>query len=64
MSTKDSVWPDSLAGPAAIDGYLERVIPFMVRRGGYVPTCDHGVPDNVSFDSYMHYRRRVMELDH
>ena len=52
------------AGREAIDEYLGRVLPFMVKRGGYVPTCDHGVPDNVSFDNYMHYRKRVMELDH
>ena len=51
-------------GPEAIDAYLERVIPFMVKRGGYVPTCDHGVPDNVSYGNYIHYRRRMMELDH
>ncbi len=52
------------AGPAAIDEYLDRVIPFMVKRGGYIPTCDHGVPDNVSLESYLHYRRRMMMLDH
>ena len=52
------------AGPDAIDAYLGRVIPPMVRRGGYVPTCDHGVPDNVTFASYMHYRKRILELDH
>jgi uroporphyrinogen decarboxylase len=51
-------------GPAAIDEYVERVIPAMVKRGGYYPTCDHGVPDNVSYASYMHYRKRIMELDH
>lgn len=52
------------AGPEAIDAYLERVMPFMVKRGGYVPTCDHSVPDNVSFANYMHYRKRMLELDH
>ena len=52
------------AGPDAIDEYLHRVIPHMVRRGGYIPTCDHGVPDDVTFTSYMHYRKRMLELDH
>jgi hypothetical protein len=51
-------------GKRAIDEYLERVIPFMVKRGGYIPTCDHGVPDNVSYENYTYYRRRIMELDH
>ena len=50
------------AGPAAIDAFLERIIPPMRRRGGYIPTCDHGVPEEVSFDNYMHYRRRIIEL--
>lgn len=52
------------AGPEAIDEYLDRLMPLMVERGGYIPTCDHGVPHNVSFESYMHYRKRIMELDH
>ncbi len=52
------------AGPPEIDAYLEGLIPAMVARGGYIPTCDHGVPDNVSFESYMHYRKRMMDLDH
>ena len=50
-------------GKEAIDDYLQRVIPFMVKRGGYIPTCDHGVPDNVSYENYMYYRKRIMELD-
>ncbi len=52
------------AGKAAIDEYLERIMPFMVERGGYIPMCDHGVPDNVSFEDYLYYRKRIMELDH
>ncbi len=49
-------------GKSAIDAELERIIPTMRERGGYIPTCDHGVPEEVSFDDYMHYRRRVVEL--
>ncbi len=52
------------AGKEAIDEHLNRIIPFMVKRGGFVPTCDHGVPDNVSLENYMYYRKRLMELDH
>ena len=36
----------------------------MKARGGYIPTCDHGVPDNVSYANYLHYRRRMCEMDH
>jgi len=50
------------AGKGAIDREVERIIPFMRERGGYIPTCDHGVPEEVSFDDYMHYRKRMIEL--
>ena len=50
-------------GKDAIDRELERIIPFFVERGGYIPTCDHGVPDNVSFENYLYYRQRICELD-
>ncbi|MEW6357710.1 MAG: uroporphyrinogen decarboxylase family protein [Planctomycetota bacterium] len=51
-------------GKRAIDEHLEYILPAMVKRGGYVPTCDHGVPDNVSLENYLHYRKRLCELDH
>ena len=67
-------WPDLVmmggidkrvlaAGKDAIEEHLQHIIPAMVERGGYIPTCDHGVPDNVTFESYLYYRRRICELD-
>lgn len=50
------------AGPPAIDRELERILPAMRARGGYYPTCDHGVPLEVSYRDYLHYRRRCVEL--
>jgi uroporphyrinogen decarboxylase len=49
-------------GPAAIDEMVERILPAMRARGGYIPTCDHGVPAEVTLADYRHYRRRAMEL--
>ena len=49
------------AGKDAIDHELERILPVMYRRGGYIPTCDHGVPEEVSFENYLHYRKRLRE---
>ena len=49
-------------GPAAIDEHLERILPPMRERGGYIPTCDHGVPEEVSLADYRHYRKRAVEL--
>ena len=46
----------------AIDREVERIIPVMRERGGYIPTCDHGVPEEVPYENYLHYRRRCVEL--
>ncbi|MBI3923573.1 MAG: hypothetical protein HY318_19295 [Armatimonadetes bacterium] len=51
------------AGKDAIDRHLQHIVPPMVARGGYIPTCDHGVPDDVSLENYLHYRKRMCELD-
>lgn len=47
--------------PDNIDRYLDRILPAMRKRGGYIPTCDHGVPEEVSFENYLHYRKRIAE---
>jgi len=36
--------------------YLDKLLPPMRKRGGYIPTCDHGVPEETSFENYMLYR--------
>jgi len=45
-----------------IDRHLEYILPAMRARGGYIPTCDHGVPEEVSLDNYFYYRKRCVEL--
>lgn len=45
-----------------IDRMVEYILPAMRQRGGYIPTCDHGVPEEVSLANYRHYRRRCIEL--
>ncbi len=49
-------------GKGAIDRMVERILPVMRERGGYTPTCDHGVPAEVRYEDYLHYRRRCCEL--
>jgi hypothetical protein len=49
-------------GRRDIDRYLMRVLPPMRERGGYVPTCDHGVPAEVSYENYLYFRKRMLEL--
>jgi hypothetical protein len=50
-----------MKGPDAIDREIARIMPAMKKRGGYIPTCDHGVPEEVSFENYKHYRKRMLE---
>ncbi len=50
------------AGRDAIDAHLERIIPPMRERGGYIPTCDHGVPAEVPYADYVYYRERCVKL--
>lgn len=44
-----------------IKRHLDYIMPAMRRRGGYIPTCDHGVPEEVTFENYMLYRKLMKE---
>jgi len=48
-----------VAGKEAIDRELEARIPFMLKRGGYIPTVDHLVPPDVSFENFRYYREKL-----
>ena len=50
------------AGPEAIDREVDRIFPVMFKRGGYWPTCDHGVPAEVNWRDYLHFRKRCLEF--
>ncbi|NOY80178.1 MAG: hypothetical protein GXP31_04140 [Kiritimatiellaeota bacterium] len=41
-------------GGAVIEAEIERVRP-VVESGGYIPSCDHGVPADVSWPNYVRY---------
>jgi len=49
------------AGKEAIDAYLDTLIP-LVKRGGYIPFCDHRCPPNVTQEDYLYYLDRKEEL--
>ena len=49
------------AGPDQIARHVDYIFPAMFERGGYTPTCDHGVPEEVSLQNYRHYRKRCLE---
>jgi hypothetical protein len=48
-------------GREAIDAYLDTLIP-LVKRGGYIPFCDHRCPPNVTPEDYLYYLDRKEEL--
>jgi len=41
-------------GGPAIEAEIGRLLP-VIRDGGYLPGCDHGVPADVSWPNYVHY---------
>lgn len=49
-------------GKDAIDRMVDAILPKMKKRGGYIPTCDHGVPEEVSLSDYMYLRKRIREF--
>jgi uroporphyrinogen decarboxylase len=49
------------AGGAAMRAELRRVAP-VVRDGGYIPGCDHGVPPDVSWPDFVDYGRELARL--
>jgi uroporphyrinogen decarboxylase len=48
---------------ARLDAELERILPVMRARGGYIPTIDHGIPPDVPLANYVHFREKMIELD-
>ena len=50
-----------IAGPAAIDREIARLLP-LIRAGGYLPACDDMVPPEVSWETYRYYIRAMQAI--
>ncbi len=48
-------------GGSVIENELARIAP-VVRDGGYIPGCDHGVPHDISWPDFIHYGTLLAEL--
>ncbi|MFO7871081.1 MAG: uroporphyrinogen decarboxylase family protein [Kiritimatiellia bacterium] len=48
-------------GGSTIEREIERLAP-VVKDGGYIPGCDHGVPYDISWPDFIHYSRLLAEL--
>jgi uroporphyrinogen-III decarboxylase len=49
-------------GGAAMAAEVKRVVPPLLREGGYIPGCDHGVPPDISWPNYVVYTRLLAQL--
>ena len=49
------------AGGTALDEELERIRP-VIESGGFIPSCDHGIPSDVSWPNFLHYTEGLAKL--
>jgi len=47
-------------GGAAIEKEIDR-LRSVIEDGGYIPSCDHGVPNDVSWPNFVHYTQLLAE---
>jgi len=50
-----------IKGKEAIDLEMKKLKP-IVSQGGYIPTCDHRVPPDVSLENYIYYLDKKKEI--
>jgi len=48
-------------GKEYIDKELEKM-PWLIKKGGYIPYCDHSVPPNASFENFKYYREKLEKI--
>ena len=48
-------------GGQVIRDELKRIEP-VVREGGFIPSCDHGVPSDISWDDFLDYSRLLARM--
>ena len=49
-------------GKKAIREEIMSKVPFMLETGGYFPSVDHGVPEDVTFESYCYFINTLREV--
>lgn len=49
-------------GGKVIEEEMERVIPPLLKDGGFVPGCDHGVPSDISWPNFIEYSRILARM--
>jgi len=49
-------------GGKVIEKELLRVVPPLLKDGGFIPSCDHGVPPDISWPNFVHYSRLLARM--
>jgi uroporphyrinogen decarboxylase len=50
------------AGGDVMRAEVMRVVPPLLEEGGFIPSCDHGVPPDISWPNFVEYSRLLAEL--
>jgi len=50
------------AGGETMQKELLRVIPPLLKEGGFIPGCDHGVPPDISWENFVEYAKTLAEM--
>ncbi len=49
-------------GGKTMEKEVMRVVPPLLKEGGFIPRCDHGVPPDISWPNYIEYSRLLAKL--
>lgn len=49
-------------GGKIMEEEVMRVVPPLLKDGGYIPSCDHGVPPDISWQNFVDYTRLLAKL--
>jgi hypothetical protein len=50
------------AGGQVMRDEVMRVAP-LIQDGGFIPSCDHGVPPDISWPNFIEYTRLLAQLE-
>ncbi len=50
------------AGSETLQAEVLRVVPPLLQEGGFIPSCDHGVPPDISWENFVAYSRLLAQL--
>jgi len=49
-------------GGEIMEEEVMRVVPPLLKEGGFIPGCDHGVPSDISWKDFLDYSRLLAKL--